>query len=245
MAKVILTEGISDAALLSRLFVTVKNYSRIHEDRGSISAFPKSEKGEWRETLQSPSPSSETLLIFACGSCGNFFSCYKSYFEYNASQGKISRLAILRDSDANLPSKTAADLNHAFQGSIAFELRQWKKCEVKSPDYPGISSEIETYLMIIPASQQGILEDSLVSIIEQGNAEQKQLVKETRSFLGNIRNQGKFLQKNRLLKKSTLGTLLSIMDPDRSIHTIESVYSQIRWEKFTKLKSIFDDLLNI
>lgn len=243
-SKVILVEGITDAYLLAELFKSCKHYKEIKSGESEIKALPDYKKLEHCEYLKSSND--ETLLIFACGSSSRFYQCYRTYFEVNAKAGKISRLAIITDSDKNTKDKIEKDITNSFESTLSFE-SSWKSNVVTSNEF-GVSQtfNVDSLLLVIPPNSPGILEDAILDSIEENGGDSGIVIKEAKEFVTTLKTkQAKYLVTERIQKKANLAVSFGIFEPTHTFQREEAFFKSIHWAKYKNLVRVFDDILNI
>ena len=244
-AKVIMVEGVTDAFLLSRLFIDVANYSPATLERCAIHANPDLSRCEGVEYLLSPHR--ETLLIFACGTCSRFHGCYEKYFKTNALNGKISRLAIVRDADKKTQRQLESDINNAFENRLIFNHCSWRANQLVSNEF-GLDErhEMETYLKIIPSTKKGVLEDALLDAIKLRGKDDKIVVELSECHVRKLKQeQNKYIKTERMERKAVLSTAFAAFEPSHAFQKTESFFKSIRWKNFPKVVELFDDMLKI
>lgn len=247
MAKVILVEGISDAVLLSELLVATKKYKIVHADEGEIRPKPDPKKNEMSITMHDPKQ--KTLIVFACGSCTRFAKCYNDYFEYDATSGKIERIAILRDADENTAEQLKQNLTNSFKHKLSFEIGKWTQNTLIEVEFGTRKEQIvESLLVIVPSNSKGILETALLNAIAENNSgkDESIVAKESIAFAQHLKkSQNKYLQTNREEKKAALGFTICAFNPDHGYQTLKPFFKSVRWSRFPNIASIFSMLLDI
>ncbi|HOT77107.1 MAG TPA: hypothetical protein PK467_15055, partial [Candidatus Wallbacteria bacterium] len=96
--------------------------------------------------------------------------------------------------------------------------------------------------IIIPFEAKGTIETLLMDAMAENSAEDNMVVESAQSYIERLisaRNLKKYLQHQRLIPKAKFSTVLSVINPEKSTDTMNTILIQYDWESKAEIRRHF------
>ena len=231
MTEIVLVEGVSDVQLISYFLQNV--YGWKFEKSNKLGIVPLDE----HEHIESLSKEENQLILCGVGGNGKFAHFVEQHRVNNMITAQdISSLMVVTDRDEASDAKIGRVINNSFE-NISTKAGQWINNSIT--DSFGQSKNINTYLLIIPASEKGALERVIINALND-LPEETDLIQEVVQFIEFLKvDLVPELNKINKANKATVGTFFSIRNPQNAMRSFGTFISKIAWSKSESLKELF------
>lgn len=231
MTELLLVEGVSDVQLISYYLQNVYGWKHIKEnDLGVVPV----DQYEHIESL-----SNEDNQIVLCGVGGNGkISHFIEVHRLHAMivEKDISSIMIVVDRDEESVAKIGKRINNSFE-AVRFKIGEWTSNEVTN--HFGQNKNIDSYLLIVPASGQGALEKVIINALDDIK-EEHDLIHEVTEFIDSLKlGLVPELTKMNKANKAAVGTYFSVRDPQNAMRSFGVFISKVNWAESQTLKELF------
>ena len=149
---------------------------------------------------------------------------------------EISSIVLVTDRDEASDAKIKNQINDALE-QISVESKRWKENAIQ--DSFGQTKNIYTYLLIIPANENGALERVIIDALND-IPEETALMGEVEQFIDALK-EGLIPDLNQInnANKATVGTFFSVRYPKKALRSFGVFISKIDWSKSASLNQLF------
>ena len=231
MTELILVEGVSDVQLISYYLQNV--YGWKHERENILGIEPLDE----HEHIESLSKNGNQVVLCGVGGNGKFAHFVEQHrINYIVVEKEISSLVVVTDRDEASDAKIKNQINAALD-QISVESDCWKENAIL--DSFGQAKSIYTYLLIIPANENGALERVIINALND-MPEETALIQEVEQFIDALKV-GLVPDLNQInnANKATVGTFFSVRYPKKALRSFGVFISKIDWSKSASLNQLF------
>lgn len=231
MTELLLVEGVSDVQLISYYLQNV--YGWKHERRNKLGIVPLDQ----HEHIECLCKNENQIILCGVGGNGKFAHFVEQHrINSMIIEREISSLMIVTDRDEESNGKIARVINHSLE-NISVRVGQWM--DNKVTDSFGQLKNIYTYLLIIPANEEGALERVIINALDD-IPEETELIQEVIQFIDSLKRElvPELTQTNKA-NKATVGTFFSIRDPKNAMRSFGIFISKINWSKSKSLRELF------
>lgn len=241
MSKLILCEGKTDAILLSYYLEKVCGWTHRNALKNlSIQADEmKGESAYWYKK------NNETLLICGVGGKDKFGTFFrKKIYATLVDSSAFSEIAVVTDRDNRLESSIRDSFESLFKPVITRVVHNtWVSNTYKNSF--GQQAFVDFLLLAIPEDKEGALETLLLEAICEDEYNRK-IVDRCKVYIDEIGPMAiKYIGKNRLKLKATLGVTWSIQYPEKIFSFIDQQIRSVKWEDSRVLEQCFRELIRI
>ncbi len=250
MKSLILCEGKTDAILISYLMCKKWKWKPINkEERKRLKNYDIIASEKANESVEWYVKGDDELLICGVGGNGNFKSFFldkidpiqKSY----KPEDVFRKIIVVTDHDYN----SIDDLEKKFSNNFKDVITKMKNNTWLNNYYhlDGFNTEVEvkSFLLIIPSSEEGALENVLLNSISE-NEQDKIIVNKASKFVDEIKLEAiKFLPNQSMIMKAKLGVVFAILSPQKVFSFIDEILKSVEWEKSDSLMELFKEFANI
>lgn len=148
----------------------------------------------------------------------------------------ITSLIIVTDRDEDTDGKIARRIKKTLDG-LTIKVGKWICNDIT--DSFGQSKNINTYLLVIPASENGALERVIINALKD-IPEESNLIREVTTFIDSLK-EGIVPELNQTNKsdKATVGTFFSVKNPQNAMRSFVTFISKIDWSSSESLRQLF------
>ena len=231
MTELILVEGVSDVQLISYYLQNV--YGWKHERENILGIEPLDE----HEHIESLSKNGNQVVLCGVGGNGKFAHFVEQHrINYIVVEKEISSLVVVTDRDEASDAKIKNQINAALD-QISVESDCWKENAIL--DSFGQAKSIYTYLLIIPANENGALERVIINALND-MPEETALMGEVEQFIDALKARlVPDLNQINNANKATVGTFFSVRYPKKALRSFGVFISKIDWSKSASLNQLF------
>lgn len=231
MTELILVEGVSDVQLISYYLQNV--YGWKHERENILGIEPLEE----HEHIESLSRNGNQAVLCGVGGNGKFAHFVEQHrINYIVVEKEISSLVVITDRDEASDAKIKNQINAALN-QISVERDCWKENVIQ--DSFGQEKSIYTYLLIIPANENGALEKVIINALND-MPEETALIQEVEQFIDALKARlVPDLNQINNANKATVGTFFSVRYPKKALRSFGVFISKIDWSKSASLNQLF------
>ena len=181
----------------------------------------------------------ENSQLILCGVGGNGkFASFVEKHRVNTMliEKDIASLMIITDRDEDTDGKIARKIKKTLDG-LTIMVGQWTSNDIT--DSFGQSKTINTYLLVIPADENGALERVIINALKD-IPEESNLIKEVTTFIDSLKAEivPELIQTNKS-DKATVGTFFSVKNPQNAMRSFVTFISKIDWSSSESLKQLF------
>ena len=231
MTELVLVEGVSDVLLISYYLQNV--YGWKHEN-SNVLGITENDTYEHIECL-----AKEDSQLILCGVGGNGkFTSFVEKHRVNTMliEKDIASLMIVTDRDEDTDGKIARRIKKAL-AVLTIRVGQWISNNIT--DSFGQSKSINTYLLVVPADENGALERVIINTLKD-IPEEADLIKEVTTFIDSLKAETvPELSQTNKSDKATVGTFFSIKNPQNAMRSFVTFISKIDWSSSESLRQLF------
>lgn len=116
-----------------------------------------------------------------------------------------------------------------------------------SSEFPSSNScSVQSYLLVVPPNEKGILEDAVLQALAARKDDNSVVVSCAKNYVESVKErQQKYVQTYRLQHKAMLSAAFAVIEPSHGFQNTEAFFKSVRWKNFPRLIAIFADLLSI
>ncbi len=231
MMEIVLVEGVSDVRLIS--YYLQKTYGWKHEKNNALGI---SENDEY-EHIESLSKQENQLVLCGVGGNGKFAPFVEKHrINMMLVEKEIASLMVVTDRDEDSDAKVGRKIGKSLE-SISIRAGEWIRNDMV--DSFGQHKIINTYLMIIPPSENGALERVIINALND-IPEEKGLIQEVIKFIESLKNElVKELEQINKYDKAVVGTFFSVRNPQNALRSFGAFLQKVDWSKSEYLKELF------
>lgn len=231
ITEIMLVEGVSDVQLISYYLQNMHEWKHEKSNELGIASLDD------YEHIESLSKNGNQLILCGVGGNGKFAHFVEQHrINEIIIQEDISSLMVVTDRDGDSDAKIGRAINNSFK-NISIKAGQWKNNSIM--DSFGQSKSIHTYLLIIPANEEGALERVIINALED-IPEETGLIQKVIPFIDSLKDEVvPELNKINKSNKATVGTFFSIRNPQNAMRAFGIFISKIDWSKSESLKELF------
>ena len=231
MTELILVEGVSDVQLISYYLQNV--YGWTHERENTLGIEPFDE----HEHIESLSKNGNQVVLCGVGGNGKFAHFVEQHrINYIVVEKEISSLVVVTDRDESLDENVRRVINSSLE-KISVNANQWKDNVIE--DSFGQTKHINTYLLIIPAHENGALERVIIDALND-IPEENALIQEVEQFIDALKaGLLPTLKQTNNANKATVGTFFSVRYPKMAMRSFGVFVSKLDWSKSVSLNQLF------
>ena len=127
-------------------------------------------------------------------------------------------------------------INNSFE-TVRFKIGEWYSNEVINRF--GQNKNIDTYLLIVPANEQGALEKVIINALDDIE-EEHDLIHEVTKFIDSLKlGLVPELTKMNKANKAAVGTYFSVRDPQNAMRSFGVFISKVNWAESQTLTELF------
>lgn len=231
MTELMLVEGVSDVQLISYFLQNV--YGWKHEKNNPLGMDPMDEN----EHIEYLSKDGDYLVLCGVGGNGKFAHFVEQHrINEMLVEQDISSIMVVTDRDEASNSKIERSIQRSLKDAT-LGAGQWKENVIT--DSFGQSKKVDTYLLIVPATEEGALERVIINALED-IPEETELIQEVIQFVESLK-EGLVPELNKINRanKATVGTFFSVRDPKNAMRSFGTFISKIDWAKSESLTELF------
>ena len=231
MTELILVEGVSDVQLISYYLQNVYGWKHERENVLGIESLDE------HEHIESLSKNENQVVLCGVGGNGKFAHFVEQHrINYMVVEKAISSLVVVTDRDEASDARIRNQINDALE-QISVENNRWKECTVQ--DSFGQSKSIYTYLLIIPANENGALERVITDALND-IPEETALIQDVEQFVDDLKARlVPDLNQVNNANKAIVGTFFSVRYPKKAMRSFGVFISKIDWSKSASLNQLF------
>lgn len=231
MTELVLVEGVSDVQLISYYLQNV--YGWKHERDNMLGIEPLDEY----EHIESLSQNENQVVLCGVGGNDKFAHFVEQHrINYIIVEREISSLMVVTDRDEASDARIRNQINVALE-QISVESNCWKQNPIR--DSFGQAKSIYTYLLIIPANENGALERVIINALND-IPEETALIQEVEQFVDALKaGLVSDLNQTNNSNKATVGTFFSVRYPKKAMRSFGVFISKIDWSKSASLNQLF------
>lgn len=241
MNNLILCEGKTDAILLSYYLEKTCGWKHKKAPKGldiKVSEI-RGESAYWY------TKEDKYLLICGVGGKDNFTSFFnEKIYPVLIDTSAFSKIAVVTDRD----DREEISIIDSFENSFEPIIKNIKNDEWVSNFYENSYRQevnINFLLVIVPTDKEGALETLLLDAISENHYD-CEIVKKSMKYVEEIQPiASKYLSKNRLKLKASLGVTWAIQYPEKLFSFIDEQIKSVKWEESKILESCFKNLKEI
>lgn len=231
MIELVLVEGVSDVLLISYYLQNVYNWKYVKTNVLGI------EPLDVHEHIESLSKGENQLILCGVGGNGKFARFVEQHrINSMIIEKNISSFMVITDRDEATDARIGRVINNSLE-TISVRAGQWINNNIE--DSFGQLKQINTYLLIIPVSENGALERVIINALKD-LPDETILLQEVVRFIDSVKVElATELQQINKANKATVGTFFSIRDPKNAMRSFAAFISKIAWSESESLKELF------
>ena len=199
MTELMLVEGVSDVQLISYFLQNV--YGWKHEKNNPLGIDPMDEN----EHIEYLSKDGDYLVLCGVGGNGKFAHFVEQHrINEMLVEQDISSIMVVTDRDEASNSKIERSIQRSLKDAT-LGAGQWKENVIT--DSFGQPKKVDTYLLIVPATEEGALERVIIHALED-IPEETELIQEVIQFVESLK-EGLVPELNKINRANKFGTAIN------------------------------------
>lgn len=231
MTEIVLVEGVSDVQLISYFLQKVYGWKREKNNALGVIALDE------QEHIENLSKNGNQLVVCGVGGNGKFTHFMEQHrINDLLVERDIASLMVVTDRDEDSDARIGRGINRSLR-NVSVRAGEWINNRVI--DSFGQIKNITTYLLIIPANENGALERVIINALKD-IPEETALVQEVIRFIESLKEElAPGLKQTNKTNKATVGTFFSVRNPQNAMRSFGTFISKIDWSKSESLMTLF------
>ena len=245
MIRIILCEGETDCIILSYFLDKMAGWKYMKRSKVFNPIFSEQDN---RCFAAYKNDADEELFICGVGGKDGFKSFSEDYIKeliwLSLNNETEFKIALITDRD-DMTGKEIEENIKCQLASILQNVSENSWTENSFVNSFGNVAKVEFLLIAIPQKEAGALETLLMNALSEDEYDAN-IVEKSKEFVAYISpNSQRYISTKRLLLKSQLGVVLSIINPEKIFYLFDERLKSVKWENYKSITKCFSKLLDM
>ena len=248
MKRIILCEGKTDAILISYFLIKRFGWEYMRE---TVIKLPIEKDNEVLNWYRHPAKPDQELAIWGVGGITQLPVKLGHVMARTLGQqipvDRFGRIVLFFDRNSrskeqcgDLLNKWIAESGIEVSGNL--QLGEWGDAKITIENKtPEEDYQLRILSIVLPPDSEGNLEVFLMKSLKEQSCHDRQLVDEADKFINGLPDEP-YLSKKRLRPKACLGSILSVISPDRVFSELDKRFKQVQWEDIRSAANAYEKL---